>query len=167
MPTTSTATSADLTLDRNYFVSVSRAMDAAVRAAEYIANARDTGKFSSSYESRLCLDFYQCKREVVLMARSHTDEALLCAVEHLMDCGDVEGVRRTADLWLGHMQPGVRAVITADKEVRGSRGDDPTLIKNRALAASIAIHHGATLYQLATCTGRDTSEINDWISEGN
>ena len=158
-----TSPSADLTLDRNYFVSVSRAMDAAVRAAEYIANARDTGKFSSSYESRLCLDFYQCKREVVLMARSHSDVALLDAVDRLIEHGDVEGVYRTADLWLGHMQPSARAVIAADKEVMESP-DDPELIKSRALAASIAIHHGATMYQIATCTGRDTSEVNQWIS---
>lgn len=131
-----------------------------MRAAQYTMNARDTGTFSSSYESRLRQNFYQYKRKVVNMNRSHSDVATLDAVDRLIDRGDVEGVQHTADKWLGLMQPNVRAVVKADRAVRESHGMYPVLIKDRAIAASIAVHHGATLYQIATCTGRTMRSVN-------
>jgi len=163
MPTASTTFSADLTLDRAYFTTACRAMHAAVRAARYNANARDLGKFDPLYESRLRQNFDQYKREVLRMNRVSSDAATLDAVDRLIDCGDIEGVQNTADKWLGLMQPNVRAVVSADKAVRESPGD-PVLIKDRAVTASIAVHHGATLYQIATCTDRSFSEVNDWLS---
>ena len=164
MPT-NTDTSADLSLDRAYFTTASRAMDAAVRAARYNANARDLGKFDPSYESRLRQNFDQYKRELLRMNRASSDAATLDAVSRLIDCGDIEGVQNAADKWLGLMQPNVRAVVKADRAVRESHGMYPVLIKDRAVTASIAVHHGATLYQIATCTGRSFSEVNKWLSE--
>lgn len=163
MPTTSTDISADLSLNRDYFTAVFQAMDAAERAASFNNFARNTGSDDPSYVNLLRRCFNECKNDVLRHSCMHTDEALLCAVENLMGCGDVEGVRRTADLWLGNMQPNVRAVVKANKEVRKSP-DDPALIKDRAVTASIAVHHGATVYQIATCTGSSFSEVNKWLS---
>ena len=163
MPTY-TDTSADRALNSKYFTEVFQAMNAAERAASFNNFARNTGSDDPSYADFLRRNFNQYKNDVLRHSCMHTDKALLCAVEHLMDCGDVEGVRRTADLWLGHMQPNVRAVIAADQAVRESP-DDPALIKDRAVTASIAIHHGATVYQIATCTGSSFREVNKWLSE--
>ena len=108
MPTTTTATSADRTLNSAYFIAVFKAMDVAERAASFNNFARNTGSDDPSYSGLLRRNFNQYKNDVLRHSCMHTDKALLCAVENLMGCGDVEGVRRTADLWLGHMQPNVR-----------------------------------------------------------
>lgn len=160
--TTNTDTSADLALNREYFTAVFKAMDAAERAASFNNFARNTGSDDPSYANLLRRNFNEYKNDVLQHSCMHTDEALLCAVENLMGCGDVEGVRRTADLWLGSAA-NVRAVVKANKEARMSP-DDPALIKDRAVTASIAVHHGATVYQIATCTGSSFSEVNQWLS---
>lgn len=164
MSADSTTFSADLALDRAYFTTACRAMDAAVRAARYNATARDRGTFDPLYESRLRRNFNEYRREVLRMNRVSSDAATLDAVDRLIDCGDIEGVQNIADKWLGLMQPNVRAVVKADQAVRESHGMYPVLIKDRAIAASIAVHHGATLYQIATCTGHSFSTVNKWLS---
>ena len=117
-----TNTSADRTLNSEYHTAVFQAMDAAERAASFNNFARNTGGDDPSYSGLLRRNFNQYKNDVLRHSCMHTDKALLCAVENLMKCGDVEGVRRTADLWLGNMQPNVRAVIADDRAVRESPG---------------------------------------------
>ena len=154
--------------DHAYFNAVATFMDNAEAAANEYNILREQGAHPSSFTRKLDQRLDNSAQKVLDLQRNLADKAMVCAVKCLVTTGDVDNVRRTADLWLGNLLVDVRAVVAADAEIKRLGEDTPRaaeLIRRRNNAAKTAVWNGASIYQLATCTGRTTAEVNGWFAD--
>lgn len=154
--------------DHTYFNAVATFMDNAEAAANEYSILREQGAHPSSFTRKLDQRLDNSAQAVLAMQRNLADKAMVHVVKCLVKTGDVDNVRRTADLWLGNLLVDVRAVVAADAEIKRLGEDAPRaaeLIRRRNNAAKTAVWNGASIYQLATCTGRTTAEVNGWFAD--
>lgn len=154
--------------DHTYFNAVAAFMEDAEAAANEYSILREQGAHPSSLTRTLDQRMEDSAQAVLAMQRNLADKAMVHVVKCLVTTGDVDNVRRTADLWLGNLLVDVRVVVAADAEIKRLGEDAPRaaeLIRRRNNAAKTAVWNGASIYQLATCTGRTTAEVNGWFAD--
>lgn len=148
-----------------YNAAVTKALNAAVEAAEARAAYADSGR-DESYAARADVTqaIFEDLRENVLKLRNSLYESrIFGTLDAAIENGQVEMVARVRDRWVGQTQPWVVKTYELTQEIEDTRNRLDALRIRRREAVSIALSHGSTVYQIAAVTGCDEKDVQEWI----